>query len=79
MDQKFNLESENVVKRRKPITESRDMTLFIKCGINPSIIGLGTLRVNIENLEFSVSCRWTFLHGNDEINIFWALLYKING
>ena len=62
------------VKRRKPITEGRDNAFFVRCGISPAIVGLRPLRVNMQNLEFSVSRRWTFLHRNEEINIFWAIL-----
>ena len=51
-----------VAKRRKPITEGRDNAFFVRCGICPTIVGLRPSRVNMQNLEFLVSRRWTFLH-----------------
>ena len=74
IDRKFNVDSENGVTGRKRLRESTDNAFFVRCGISPVYTGLRLLRVNMQNLEFSVSCRSTFLRGNDEINIFWALL-----
>ena len=50
------------------------MAFFLRGGINPGIPGFGPLRVNIEDMEFSFSRGWTFLRGNDDINIFGAFL-----
>ena len=62
--QKFNLESENVVERRKPITESRDNAVFVRCWQSPGYPGPRPLRVNMQHFEFSVARQCTFLHEN---------------
>ena len=54
------------------------MTIFVRAGITAGYPAVGPLRVNLWNMEFSVSCQWTFWHENNQISIFYAILRKNN-